>query len=66
MTRRPSSLSPIANTALGERLRYARQYDQAIEALKKALERDKNFPNVHFSLGHVYVAKGQHAETVAS
>ena len=44
----------------------ARHYDQAIEALKQALELDTNYPLTHAYLGFNYVAKGMFAEAVAA
>src|SRR6266849_4328116 len=41
----PLSLS--VNQNVGFRLFLARQYDQAIEVLKKTLELDQNYPNAH-------------------
>jgi tetratricopeptide (TPR) repeat protein len=44
----------------------ARRYDQAIEALKKTIELDRNYPYAHLFLGHTYAAQGKDAEAVAA
>src|SRR6185436_1856574 len=42
-----------------------RQYDQAIEHFKKALEMDPNFPDAHAMLGWTYIRKGMYPEAIA-
>ena len=42
-----------------------REYDQAAEQLRKALELDPNFARAHFFLGQVYQEKGLNEQSVA-
>jgi TolB-like protein len=51
-------LSLIINSDLGEAYAHARQYDQAIEQLRRTIEMDPNFYNAHWRLGKAYEAKG--------
>ncbi len=44
----------------------ARQYDQAIEAAKKTLELDQNYPIAYTLLGYAYAAKKQYPEAIAA
>jgi len=59
----PLSLIINANTA--QFLRDARQYDRAIEELRKLLEMDPNFIGAHFTLASTYERKGMYQEAVA-
>ncbi len=59
----PLSLTIISN--FGWILYNARQYDQAIERCRKALEMDPNFALAHIYLGRAYLGKGMYAEAVA-
>jgi lipopolysaccharide biosynthesis regulator YciM len=42
----------------------ARQYDQALEQLRKTIEMDKNFGEAHLSLANVYQRKGMYREAI--
>ncbi len=46
------------NTGIGWQFYFARQYDQAIEALKKTVELDKDYVFSHDILGQAYEQKG--------
>ncbi len=58
-------LSPINSTMVGTHLYVARQYDQAIEQLRRTLDMDANFPLAHLSLGWAYEQKGMLEEAIA-
>ena len=58
-------LSPIISTLQGGELYFARQYDQAIEALRKALDLDPRFAQAHLYLGLVYEQKAMLGEAIA-
>ncbi len=47
-------------------LPYARQYDQAIEQLRKAIEMDPDFFRAHLFLGRAYEQKGMYKEALAA
>lgn len=59
-------VSLIINTDVGWGLYYARQYDQAIEQLRRTLELDSNFAVAHLILGLAHAQKNCHAEALAS
>jgi len=59
-------LSPGVNANVGWILFFARQYDQAIEVLKKTLELDRNYDLTLNYLGYAYTAKGMYAEAIAA
>jgi len=42
-----------------------RQYDRAIEELRKVIEMDKEFSSAHALIGGIYVEKGMYEEAVA-
>ena len=44
--------------------RYARQYDRAIECLKKLVDVDPNFVRTHYYLGQTYEVNGQFEEAL--
>ena len=50
--------------AYGERLIFARRYDDAITQLRKTLELDADSELAHFSLAIAYQMKGNYAEAV--
>jgi serine/threonine-protein kinase len=52
-------LSLAISTDVGWCLYFARQYDEAIEEYRKALEMDPNFSWAHFLLGLAYVQKAR-------
>jgi TolB-like protein/Tfp pilus assembly protein PilF len=44
---------------------FARQFDEAIEAFKKAVDLDRNKPLTHLWLGYAYAAKEMYKEAIA-
>jgi len=67
-TKRAQELDPLSliiNAALGERLYYARQHDQAMEQCQKTVELDSNFHLAHSYLGLAYEQKGMYKEAIA-
>jgi tetratricopeptide (TPR) repeat protein len=58
-------LSLVINTALGNGYFYTRQYDKAIEQLRKTIEMDQSFYYAHYSLGEAYEMKGSLPEAMA-
>lgn len=59
-------LSIIINTDLGQVLYYAREYDRAIDQLKKTLEMDSNFAIPYFFLAFAYVQQHKYAEALGA
>jgi tetratricopeptide (TPR) repeat protein len=62
-------LDPLSlpnNAEVVRTLYYARNYEQAIEQGKNAMQLDPNFARTHFWLGRVYSQKGMHAEAIAA
>jgi eukaryotic-like serine/threonine-protein kinase len=57
-------LSLIINDNLGEDYFYARQYDKAIEQLRKTIEMDPSFYYAHLSLGFAYEMQGSFQEAL--
>ena len=55
----------VMNIDVGEILFLARHYDEAIDALRNALEMDPDRANAHWNLAQAYQAKGMYAEAVA-
>ena len=62
--RRARELDPLSLNIYW--LLMARQYDQALEAAKKALEMNSNNASVHVQLGHAHGMKEQYPEAVAA
>lgn len=61
-----NSKDPEANYMMGEILVYRRQYEEAFQYLRVALNGPPaNLPRVHALLGKVYAAQGRTAEAVA-
>ncbi len=58
-------LSPIISSTVGVQLYDARQYDQAIEQLRRVIDTDANFPQAHLYLGWAYEQKGMFEEAIA-
>ena len=58
-------LSLIISSSVGRTLYDARQYDQAIEQLRRTLDMDANFPFAHLCLGWAYEQKGMFDEAIA-
>jgi serine/threonine protein kinase/Tfp pilus assembly protein PilF len=66
--RRALELDPLSlaiGTDLGLAYYYARQYDRAIEYLKKLIEMDPNYVRTHIYLAQVYEEKGMFEEAIA-
>jgi serine/threonine protein kinase/Tfp pilus assembly protein PilF len=65
--RRASDLDPLSlfiNADLSAPLFFRRQYDGAIESLRKTLEMDSNFAMAHGRLGLAYEYKGMYEEAI--
>ena len=58
-------LSPRANTVLCLNLYFARQYDNAIEAARRAFELDPDYMPAHWCTGMAYGQKGNFTEAIA-
>ena len=58
-------LSLIINAEVGSNYIYERQYDKAIEQLRKTLEMDQSFYYAHWNLGFAYAMKGAFSEALA-
>ena len=58
-------LSLIINTDLGQILYYSRQYDLAIDQLRKTVEMDQNFIMARYRLSEAYAQKGLHQQAIA-
>jgi TolB-like protein/Tfp pilus assembly protein PilF len=58
-------LSPTATANAGYPHYYARQYDQAIEYYRKALELDPNYSWSYLWIGQAYLEKGMYSEAIA-
>jgi len=58
-------LSLVMNSALGRVYHFARQYDKAIEQLRKTIDLDPNFASAHFDIAWSYLQKGMNAEAIA-
>ena len=57
-------LSLIDSSVVGWDLYHARQYDQAIQQLRRTLDMDANFPFAHLCLGLAYEQKGMFKEAI--
>ena len=55
----------IINAILGDTYTENRQYDQAIEQLRKTIEIDSNFPRAHLYLAKAYEGKGMFEEAIS-
>ncbi|MGH9839248.1 MAG: tetratricopeptide repeat protein [Blastocatellia bacterium] len=58
-------LSVMLGVDAGMLFYFARQYDRAIEQIRKSLELDRNFWPGHWYLGWVYEAKGMYQEALS-
>jgi serine/threonine-protein kinase len=58
-------LSLVINRNLGAVLCYARDYDRAIEVLRKTLDMDPGFSFTHAYLGEAYLQKSMYEEALA-
>ena len=58
-------LSLIINATVAHVFYYAREYDRAIEQLRKTLEIDSNFGHAHRLLGEAYRKKAMFGEAIA-
>jgi TolB-like protein/Flp pilus assembly protein TadD len=59
-------LSLIINADLGYDYIYARQYDKAIEQLRKTIDMDQTFYYAHWQLGVAYELKGSFPQAIAA
>jgi serine/threonine protein kinase/tetratricopeptide (TPR) repeat protein len=59
-------LSPAMQAEVGARLYFARQYDLALEELKKPLAPDSLYFGVYYYLGLVYIQMGQYKDAIQS
>src|SRR5205807_7129203 len=57
-------LSPVVTQTLAAAFYFARNFDQAIEEYRKALELDPNHFLSHYSLGRIDSVKGWHREAI--
>jgi tetratricopeptide (TPR) repeat protein len=57
-------LSRIINSNLGLHYYYARQYDQAIEQLRKTIELNPDFGLAYFYMGRTLLQKGMRSEAI--
>jgi TolB-like protein/Flp pilus assembly protein TadD len=65
--RRAQQLDPLSlsiNTSAGWVFNYTRQYDQAMEQCRKALEIDPDYVSAHDCLGESYLAKGMSNQAI--
>ena len=58
-------LSRIINSNLGLHYYYARQYDQAIDQLRKTINLNPDFGLAYFYMGRALLQKGMHREAIA-
>ena len=58
-------VSPIITTTMGERLYYARRYDEAIQYLRQAADMDDKFFIAHYILGMAYEQKGMYSDAIS-
>jgi serine/threonine protein kinase/Tfp pilus assembly protein PilF len=58
-------LSLVIRTTVGLQFFLERNYDEAIEALRKVVALDENFGMAHFFLGQVYIEKDMFTEAIA-
>jgi serine/threonine protein kinase/tetratricopeptide (TPR) repeat protein len=59
-------LSPTIQADVGARLYFARQYDLALEELKKPLAPDALYFGIYYYLGLVYIQMGQYKDAIQS
>jgi serine/threonine protein kinase len=57
-------LSPTINAAMERDVFYQRQYDRAIEQMRKSVELEPNFWSAHFGLGLAYTEKKMYADAI--
>src|SRR5439155_20989824 len=58
-------LSLLINTSVGRQLYFARQYETAIQQLKKTLDMDPNFVPAQHAIEAAYAQSGMYREAVA-
>jgi tetratricopeptide (TPR) repeat protein len=58
--------SPMSLVQLAEIYDFARQYDQAIDRLLKAIELDANYAPAYTWLGHAYLKKRAHEDAISA
>ena len=66
LSRQLDPLAPRISANVGWILYYAREYDQALEALNRALELEPDHAQAHEYLGQVYLQKGRYVEAIAA
>jgi tetratricopeptide (TPR) repeat protein len=59
-------LDPSMVVHLGEHYHFARQHDQAIDQLRKAIQGDANRYRAHDNLGRAYEQKGMYSQALAA
>jgi len=67
MTKRAEEMEPLSfliSSAVAADLYFARQYDQAIQQLRRTLDMDANFALAHLVLGLAYEQKGMFEEAI--
>ncbi len=65
-TKELDPLSPQTSQAVGILFYLARQYDLGIDAMKKMIELDPNYPYLHQILGYNYAGKEMFLEAIAA
>jgi len=65
LARELDPLSLRTNAEEGQILFYAKDYDNALDRLKKTIDLDSNFWLSHLFISRVYTEKGMHSEAVA-
>ena len=58
-------LSVVIRTDLGRMFYFSRDYDQALEQYRAALDMDPNFASAHLWLAHVYEQKGMFEQVIS-
>ncbi|HSD45996.1 MAG TPA: tetratricopeptide repeat protein, partial [Pyrinomonadaceae bacterium] len=67
--KRAQSLDPLSliiNSVAGDTYFKARQYDLALDQLRKTIEMDKNFSRAHRYLANVYLEKGMYNDAIGA
>jgi serine/threonine protein kinase/Tfp pilus assembly protein PilF len=57
-------LSPIVSASLGGNYLYLRQFDRALEVLRRVATDNPEFPRVHIFMGNAYIGKKMYAEAI--
>jgi tetratricopeptide (TPR) repeat protein len=67
--KRAQELDPLSlaiSTGVGRALFWARRYDEAINQLRKTLDKDPKYADTHWSLGLAYEQKRMYPEAIAA